>query len=440
MSYQLKNQQKNLCFIFAVFWLTFISFSQQKDDSKKGKDKEPSLEQLLQSNKEIADDSQALEKDDKGFYTVQVSQILLSEFISNISNDLQYKIIVDQKIKNLLVTGTYHFNSPESLLKQLSKELSVSYSLEDDVYVLGDKKITIKVLNHSGVSEGITAISPGNIFLIDDKLIVSGTETEVREYSTAIEAIQKKEYINLRMHAFYIDTATFKQFGVEWNKNFTFSGNGENLKIDIDSFLYDFTAAYVDNKNDTHYDSVLDTTMTVISGKRAKLFVGEQIQKEINTVSEGTNGQELVSEFITEEAGLTLDMTFFKSKDDFVIGKLDIEDTRPTGENSETGITYSNHVVITKKPQRVVSLKRTIKSSNYASNMGFFSSVFTWIAKPFKYVFGVEETDNSDLVFVLLLQKVDPEEHFKTVDRVSGEPNGLISLGRYGYILPKVSK
>ena len=89
-------------------------------------------------------------------------------------------------------------------------------------------------------------------------------------------------------------------------------------------------------------------------------------------------------------------------------GKVDIEDSRRVTELKKTSVNYSNHVVLTDKPQKIITLERTAheSSTELIKELDFLDHLGDIISAPFKWLFSSENKTDTKTTFTLIIEKV----------------------------------
>ena len=167
----------------------------------------------------------------------------------------------------------------------------VEWYIKDGIYYIGGNKDFIEVLDNTGIDKSIANVfGSSNVKIIEDKIIVTGTEREVKRISDAIRKMQKKDFVTVRVWGYEISDDVMLTLGVDIDKSIEYAFSWESLITNsynpVQMLAVSLAMSLEANKQSDDMKLLVDTYITVASGKEQLLNVGEAIDREIYSTNE----------------------------------------------------------------------------------------------------------------------------------------------------------
>ena len=202
--------------------------------------------------------------------------------------------------KNIVVYKDYKDTKISCSIKDLDLEKSldlvawlagVEWYIKDGIYYIGGNKDFIEVLDNTGIDKSIANVfGSSNVKIIEDKIIVTGTEREVKRISDAIRKMQKKDFVTVRVWGYEISDDVMLTLGVDIDKSIEYAFSWESLITNsynpVQMLAVSLAMSLEANKQSDDMKLLVDTYITVASGKEQLLNVGEAIDREIYSTNE----------------------------------------------------------------------------------------------------------------------------------------------------------
>lgn len=226
--------------------------------------------------------------------------------------------------KNIVVYKDYKDTKISCSIKDLDLEKSldlvawlagVEWYIKDGIYYIGGNKDFIEVLDNTGIDKSIANVfGSSNVKIIEDKIIVTGTEREVKRISDAIRKMQKKDFVTVRVWGYEISDDVMLTLGVDIDKSIEYAFSWESLITNsynpVQMLAVSLAMSLEANKQSDDMKLLVDTYITVASGKEQLLNVGEAIDREIYSTNE--QGRVFTSGYETTQTGYVLNLAAYK--------------------------------------------------------------------------------------------------------------------------------
>ena len=191
----------------------------------------------------------------------------------------------------------------------------VEWYIKDGIYYIGGNKDFIEVLDNTGIDKSIANVfGSSNVKIIEDKIIVTGTEREVKRISDAIRKMQKKDFVTVRVWGYEISDDVMLTLGVDIDKSIEYAFSWESLITNsynpVQMLAVSLAMSLEANKQSDDMKLLVDTYITVASGKEQLLNVGEAIDREIYSTNE--QGRVFTSGYETTQTGYVLNLAAYK--------------------------------------------------------------------------------------------------------------------------------
>jgi len=264
-------------------------------------------------------------------------------------------IIVYKDVKDLKISCNLRNLSLEKSLDVISWIAGQEWYFKENNYYIGGNKDFIAVIDNTGIDSQALASFGQSVKACEDKIIVTGTEREVKRICLALEQLQKRSYIMVRIWGYEISDAADLKFGFNIDKALKYSASWENLIANsynpIQSLVMSIDASLEADKSSDGMHQILNTTITCISGKKQSLIVGEAVDRALYQAA-GQSGNVYQSSFSTQQTGFTLNLAAFRYEKDWIFN-VSVENSVATSDTRRNNVRIENTVVASPSPALV---------------------------------------------------------------------------------------
>lgn len=240
----------------------------------------------------------------------------------------------------------------------------IEWYVKDGIYYVGGNKDYIEVLDNPGIDQSITQVFQKTpLKIVEDKIVITGTEREVKRIADAVRKLQKKDFVTLRVWGYEVSNDVLLRLGLNIDKTikyaFSWEGMISNQFNPIQTLAVSLAMSVEANKQSDDLRLILDTMITSASGKTQSFTVGEAIDREIYSTN-SESGRSYVSGYNTVQTGYVLDVSAFKYDGDKWKCDFVVSNTAEITSLRRTNMILKNCVVIGDGPSLI---GRIIKNS-----------------------------------------------------------------------------
>lgn len=230
---------------------------------------------------------------DTGFY-IQSDELELWRIANDISGFFNVNVLVYPDLKDKKVSCDLRGLTLEKSLDLVSWLAGVEWYLKDNNYYIGGNKDYIEVLDNTGIDLSLTSVfGNSNVKIVEDKIIISGTEREVKRISDAVKQLQKKANCSIHVVGYEVSEDRLIRLGVDLSHSIKYGVSWDNLIASggnpVQSLAMSLAASVKAEQSGDDLRLLMSTNLTCISGKSQYLFIGDAVDRVINSTNEQGN-------------------------------------------------------------------------------------------------------------------------------------------------------
>ena len=242
-------------------------------------------------------------------------ELPLYQVVSELSLFFKKNIVVYKDYKDLKISCNITDLDLEKSLDLISWLAGIEWYFRDGIYYLGGNSDFIEVLDNTNFDKSLSSVfSSSAVKILEDKIIVTGTEREVKRISDAIRKMQKRDFVTVRVWGYEVSDDVMLTLGVNIDKSLQYAFSWESLITNsynpVQMLAVSLAMSLEARKQSDDMKLLVDTYITLISGKVQSLNVGEAIDREIYSTNE--QGNVVTSGYQTTETGYMLSISAFR--------------------------------------------------------------------------------------------------------------------------------
>lgn len=313
----------------------------------------------------------------KGF-CLQSEGLELWKVCNELSMFFSRNIVVYNDVKDTKISCSFVDLSLEKSLDLIAWLTGVEWYEKDGVYFFGGNKDYIEVLDNTGIDKTITGVfGQSNVKLVEDKIVITGTEREVKRIAEAIRKLQTKKLITLRIWGYEVVEESALKLGIDIDKSIKYASSWENIISNgynpVQSLAVSLAMSVEAERSSDDVKLVLDTQLTCISGKTQKITVGEVVDREVYTTNEF--GRRFVSGYNTLQTGYILNLSaYFYDAQDWLFN-VHVENTAESGVNRRNRLLLNNTVILRFGPSLIGRIIKDSESEQISKGIPFLCDI-----------------------------------------------------------------
>ena len=138
-------------------------------------------------------------------------------------------VMVYPDCKNLKISCNIKDCDFDKALSLISWCAGIDYYEREGVYYLGGNKDYIEVIDNIGMGDGIEDVFGDAVKIVEDKIIVKGTEKEVNRIVKALKEVQNRDRVTVRIWGYEITTDKMLELGIDIDKAIEYSFSWQGL-------------------------------------------------------------------------------------------------------------------------------------------------------------------------------------------------------------------
>ncbi|MDD5697419.1 MAG: hypothetical protein PHH77_02325 [Victivallaceae bacterium] len=242
------------------------------------------------------------------------------QILKEISNFYGVTVLAYDELKNKKISCKVEGIDLKSTLNCIAWICGVEWLQKDGIYYVGGNSQQVCVLSSAGVGADLQNVfSKGQVRIINDKVVISGTESEVTKIKDAVETITDRKFCSLHLWGVEILYDKNLELGVEIDKSIEYFLSCENWLKDVDPGVHlaaSLTASVQAESSNLETSTVIDSDLGVMSGSQITFNSGEDVDRPVYSVS--SEGNRVVSSYNTQHTGIIIKIKgFCASKDWF---------------------------------------------------------------------------------------------------------------------------
>jgi len=315
----------------------------------------------IQNKDKILDQSFFL--DSEGMKCWQVCQALSDYYDVN--------ILVFDDIKEKPIFGQVKGVSVTDCLDVISWLIGVEWIKENNIYFIGGNRKNVSVLDSFGLPDNINTIFK-EVSIIGDKVVVTGSERDVKRIVDALKELSDKEYIKVWLVVFEVGYDSRLKFGIDWEYFIKYSFSWQHLIQGqfnpIQTMAVSFLASAKAEEKYWNIDTKINTCIGVLSGSESVISAVEDIDREVYNQSQF--GEQVISGFNTQTTGLKVKVKGYKTKFDNWLFDIHIENSRAESSTSRKVVDFSNKVILPSGGSSIIGIINE-ESHSFGYDKGF---------------------------------------------------------------------
>ncbi len=264
----------------------------------------------------------------------------------SLSDYFNLNIIVFDDIKHKKVFGQVKGLSVRECLNVLAWLLGVEWVEQDGIYFLGGNRKNILVRDSVGLPSDISTVIP-NVNVLGDKIVVVGTEREIKRVSDALEKLSSRSYVNVWLYVFEMRFDDRVDIGIDWRKMITYSASWDALIRGqfnpAQTLAISFVASAKLEEYYLDFSSLIDTNLGVMSGSETTFSITDDTDREV--FNESGDGYRVVSGYSTQQSGLILSLKGYKVSGGWMFD-VKFENSRAESSTQKRAVKLSNSVLV----------------------------------------------------------------------------------------------
>jgi type II secretory pathway component GspD/PulD (secretin) len=344
-------------------------------------------------------------KSQQGFF-LECNELELWKVAQELSIYFGKNVIVYKDCKNQKISCNLRELSLEKALNIISWMSGIEWYEKDGFYYIGGNKDYIEVLDNTGIDSNSLNVFGPQVKTCEDKIIISGSERDVKRIRKAIETMQKRSAVNIRIWGYEIADSADLKLGFDIEQAIKYSASWDALMQyefnPVQVLVMSIEASFERDANRDDMKQILNTCLTCISGKEQKIIVGEAVDRQTYAVS-GNSEATYVSGYSTLQTGFTLKLKPYKYNNKWLFN-VSIENSLEQSELRRNNIALENTVIASKKPSLIGRIIKDYETVSYEKGIPFLCDL-----PLIGYLFRVTEEKKVRRNVLFFMQVIDSE-------------------------------
>lgn len=338
--------------------------------------------------------------------TVECIDMLLGDFQSLLVETFGKKIFFAKVLAAEKLTMSFKDASFIEILDSLSWVFSTDYIEKEGVYYVGGSKdISLVRYNYGLPAQAIETAFPSKARYIDDKILISGNEKDVKKIDDALKSLVKRDFIKLHIRGIDISKRFFMELGIDIEESIKYSLTWSSLMKNqfnpISAGAIAIYASLKENETRGAYKSVIDTDIYCISGIESTLNIGLMVDRQLYT-SSVEQGTKVTSGFSTQQTGIIIKIIAYQNEGEWFV-KTSLEDSTFINDFSKAVTSTLNNIVLSDNNEVIFTHYVKQKVSDDQSKGVPFLSRIPLVG----YLFAVKQETSEDRDIYFSIQKVN---------------------------------
>lgn len=314
-------------------------------------------------------------------------------------------------IKNRKVHCLVEGRDLKSTLDSISWTLGVEWIEKNNLYFVGGNSQQVCVMDSAGIGIDIQNVFPkGQVRMLGDKLVISGTESEVTRIKEAILTITNRQFALLHVYGIEFLYDKDLTLGVEIEKSIEYFLDAKNILKDIDPATHISMSVVASIQAESAFfksSTLINSDIGLVSGQQVIFNLGEDIDRPV--YSSSSYGDRVLQGYDTQHSGLILKFKGFRAKSDWFF-ECYIENSESKSDTKKTLNSIKNIVKLSDEKKRVLVCclnvdnvkKEYTKGIPFLADIPFIGYFFRvtrerQLTKKLYFILELRETANMDL-------------------------------------------
>lgn len=245
---------------------------------------------------------------------MQAEKLELWKVASEVSKFFSVNLIVYDDIKDKVISIEFNELDLKHTLDVLAWAIGVEVVQRENIYYLGGNADNVDVLDSTGIQNEIVKIFGNKLSIVGDKVIIQGTEREVKRIGEAVKKLQTKEGCLLRVSGYEVTDDLLRKLGIDIDKAIKYSASWESMLSNnfnpLQMAVVSVAMSVQAEQSSESAKQILNSYVGILSGRESKIQMGESVDRQIYQVSD--QGTRTVSGFSNQQTGLQVTIEGFK--------------------------------------------------------------------------------------------------------------------------------
>ena len=309
---------------------------------------------------------------------MQAEKLELWKVASEVSKFFKINLVVYDDIKDKVISIEFNELDLQHTLDVLAWALGVEVLQRENIYYLGGNADFVEVIDSTGIAADIAKVFNNKVNLIGDKIIVQGTEREVKRMSEALKKLQTKDSCLIRVSGYEVSGDMMRKLGIDIDKAIKYSASWENLLSNswnpVQMGVVSIAMSVQAEQSKDDLNQVLNSYVYILSGKESKIQTGESVDRQIYQMSD--QGTRTVSGFSNQQTGLQITVEGFKYLSEEWNFNIFIENSSFISDTKKNLFNVKNSVLLKKGESCLVGrIYKGVESVSFTKGIPFLCDI-----------------------------------------------------------------
>lgn len=346
-----------------------------------------------------------MSKNNNKYFSLQAEKLELWKVASEVSRYFDVNIIVYDDIKEKLISIEFVELPLNKCLETLAWSVGVEYVCKEGIYFLGGNADNVEIMESTGINPEVAKIFSNKVSCVDDKLVVVGTEREVKRISDGIKKLQNKTSCLVKVSGYEITDDMIRKLGIDIDKAIKYSVSWESMLANqfnpLQMAVVSVAMSVQAEQNGEKMKQILNSYVGILSGRESKIQIGESVDRPIYTISQ--YGVQNVSGFSNQQTGLQVTIGGYSSQADEWAFNIFIENSTYQSDTKKNLFNVRNSVLLKKGETCLVGrIVKGIEKIQVTKGIPYLCDI------PYLgYLFSVRTTEDNNKQVLFFLSFVD---------------------------------
>jgi len=269
-------------------------------------------------------------------FFIEASGAPLWQICQSLSEYYSVNIVVYDDVKDKPIYANVSGISVVETLNCISWLIGVEWMKRENVYYVGGNADNVSVFPSSGLDSKLEVVFGSSVRIVNDKIIIQGTERNLKKIGDSISKILQRNSIRLALRVIEITYDDSYDIGFEWKKAFEYGADWKNMLSNVSPITHlAASVAVASHLDETYVNSrvLIDTELSVLSGSSTSMKIGEEVDRPIYTTSD--QGTRVQSGYSTLTTGLIVTIKAYEGHDSWVFDSS-VENSKPVSDTYRT--------------------------------------------------------------------------------------------------------
>lgn len=310
-------------------------------------------------------------------YRVSVSEIDLSVLLADIAEYYKINVLCHESYRAKKVSLSIENLSVDDLLNSIAWSVGCEVLKKDGIYFFGGNQDYIETIESGGIGADFVKNFGNKVVLVGDKLVVTGSEAEVKRLTRSLEQVKKLNYCEFRLTAFDVDKRRALELGIDIDNTLTYSASWNNLLQNEFNPVQALAVSLAVNSklsaSGRYSRQFVNTDMGIISGRKTFLTIQNDIDRETYQVSD--QGTRTVSGYSTQKSGIILTFEAFKTGSDWIFS-VELEDSKSTSTTEKNATVVRNSLLLSQGQCKLIArMSKEVENDSYTKGLPWLSDI-----------------------------------------------------------------